>query len=91
MADCKYLQDEMCVNDQCPMCADYCPVPNTPGVCKHEERPGCPGECGRWIVRHEGMNNWAECSECGAAGNPHWKLCPECETKMGWIEFIANQ
>lgn len=36
--DCKYNHDEFCVNDECPMCADYCPVPNDPGVCKYEER-----------------------------------------------------
>lgn len=35
---CKYCKDEFCVNDQCPMRADYCPVPDIPGVCKHEER-----------------------------------------------------
>ena len=22
----------------CPSCADYCPVPDTPDVCKYEER-----------------------------------------------------
>jgi len=38
MADCKWMQDEICVNDQCPMCADYCPVADIEGVCKHEER-----------------------------------------------------
>lgn len=38
MADCKWCQDEFCVNDLCPMCADYCPVPNDPGVCRWEER-----------------------------------------------------
>ena len=35
---CKYCQNEFCVNAQSPMRADYCPVPNIPGVCKHEER-----------------------------------------------------
>lgn len=40
MADCKWMQDEMCVNDQCPLCADYCPVPDVEGVCRHEERKG---------------------------------------------------
>lgn len=34
---CKYNQDEFCTNDQCPMCADYCPVPDIDGVCKYEE------------------------------------------------------
>lgn len=36
--ECKYNQDEFCTNDQCPMCADYCPVPDIEGVCKYEER-----------------------------------------------------
>lgn len=36
--ECKYNQDEFCTNDQCPMCADYCPVPDYEGVCKYEER-----------------------------------------------------
>lgn len=30
--------NEICVNDKCPMCADYCPVPDTEDVCKWEER-----------------------------------------------------
>ena len=36
--ECKYCHDEICVNDQSPMRADYCPVPYIPEVCKHEER-----------------------------------------------------
>ena len=36
--ECKYNQDEFCTNDQCPMRGDYCPVPDTGGVCKYEER-----------------------------------------------------
>ena len=35
---CKYCYSEFCTNDRCPMCADYCPVPDTEGVCKYEER-----------------------------------------------------
>lgn len=45
---CKYCKDEICVNDQCPMRADYCPVPDMPGVCRHEERVDAtmsPKEC----------------------------------------------
>jgi hypothetical protein len=46
---CKYCKDEICVNAACPMRADYCPVPDTPGVCKHEERletpPLTPQQC----------------------------------------------
>lgn len=36
--DCKWMQDEICVNADCPMCADYCPVADNPGVCRFEER-----------------------------------------------------
>jgi len=35
---CKWCFDEFCVNDACPMCADYCPVVDNPGVCRYEER-----------------------------------------------------
>lgn len=28
----------ICVNPDCQMCADVCPVPDTEGVCKFEER-----------------------------------------------------
>ena len=39
MPDCKYCQgDEVCVNYNCPMCCDFCPVPDIPGVCRFEER-----------------------------------------------------
>ena len=38
MPDCKWMQDEVCVNADCPMRADFCPVPDIPGVCRFEER-----------------------------------------------------
>lgn len=31
MTKCKWEQDEVCVNADCPMCADFCPVIDTPG------------------------------------------------------------
>lgn len=37
--ECKYCQDEVCVNADCPLVADFCPVVDTPNVCKFEERP----------------------------------------------------
>ena len=36
--ECKYNQDEFCTHLDCPMCADYCPVPDVDGVCQYEER-----------------------------------------------------
>lgn len=38
MSDCKWMKDEVCVNADCPMCCDYCPVVDVPGVCRFEER-----------------------------------------------------
>jgi hypothetical protein len=47
--ECIYNVDEFCTNDQCPMCADYCPVPNDEGVCRFEER-----EEDRWVLTPKG-------------------------------------
>ena len=38
MPDCNWCKDEICVNADCPMCCDYCPVPDTENVCRHEDR-----------------------------------------------------
>lgn len=38
MSECKWCKDEFCVNADCPMRADYCPVPDNEGVCRYEER-----------------------------------------------------
>ena len=38
--DCKWMQDEICVNADCPMRADFCPVVDVPGVCRFEDRSG---------------------------------------------------
>lgn len=38
MSKCKWEMDEVCVNADCPVCADFCPVINYPGVCRREER-----------------------------------------------------
>lgn len=38
---CRWMADtflEICTNADCPMCADGCPVPDTPGVCRYEDR-----------------------------------------------------
>ena len=35
---CNWCHNEMCVNDECPVRGDYCPVPDIPGLCRYEER-----------------------------------------------------
>lgn len=37
MSKCKWEMDEVCVNANCPACADFCPVVNYLGVCRFEE------------------------------------------------------
>ena len=37
---CKWMEDEVCVNSDCPAVADFCPVVNHPGVCRYEEMDG---------------------------------------------------
>lgn len=34
---CKWEQDEMCVNADCPLCADFC-IAAEPGVCRFDSR-----------------------------------------------------
>ena len=36
--ECKFCLDEVCVNADCPMVTDYCPVYDTENVCKWEDR-----------------------------------------------------
>lgn len=38
MTECKWMQDEICVNADCPVCCDYCPVADYEGVCRYEDR-----------------------------------------------------
>lgn len=33
---CKYCKDELCVNDQSPLCGDLCPVIDVHGLCRYE-------------------------------------------------------
>ena len=34
---CKWCYEEECTNASCPVCADFCPVVDYPGVCRFEE------------------------------------------------------
>lgn len=38
MNECEYCVDEICVNADCPMRADFCPVSDIHDVCKYEKR-----------------------------------------------------
>ncbi len=58
--DCKYCQDEICVNADCPMCADYCPVVDVPGVCRFEEREVTMAEIKNYLPDAEILAQLAE-------------------------------
>lgn len=65
MADCKCMQDEICVNADCPMYADYCPVPDTEGLCRFEDR----GDENAEYIERETI--YADFEKCNAE-NPKW-------------------
>lgn len=35
---CVYCREDICVNAECPLCGNSCPVPGKPGVCRFEDR-----------------------------------------------------
>lgn len=37
MNNCKWEQDEFCVNDKCPYVADFCPCSEFQEICKYYE------------------------------------------------------
>ena len=41
-----------------------------------------PKKTGHWIIHITSDDILAECSECRVCGNPNWKVCPVCETRM---------
>lgn len=50
MSRCKWMTNErepfdgLCLNDKCPMIADYCPLPEHAEFCMYSETPdGAPG------------------------------------------------
>jgi hypothetical protein len=69
-SECKWMKDEICVNADCPMCADFCPVADNPGVCRYEER--------------EDVTTMAErCVCCGDIIPEGRQVCPACEKRRG--------
>ena len=51
MSRCEYCIDEVCVNADCPMCADFCPVPDEDeGICRFEKRVTSTGKIKIYIA-----------------------------------------
>jgi hypothetical protein len=69
---CKWLQNEICVNWDCPAVADFCPVVDNPGVCRYEEMEE-KIEC--WQCQYLMFSDcYGECSKGNISGpvNPHF-------------------
>lgn len=83
--ECKYNQDEFCVNADCPMRGDYCPVPDIDGVCQYEDR-----EEERYILAPKGcfsvalLDNNVHLSD--DVLDAVWDDFVESMTKFGYIE-----
>lgn len=83
--ECKYNQDEFCTNPDCPMCGDYCPVPDVEDVCQYEERKE-----ERYVLTPKGcflaalLNNDIYLSD--DVVDAIWDDFVESMTKFGYIE-----
>ena len=58
--DCIYNTEDFCTHDQCPARGDFCPVPDTEGICQYEEREDIaykltPKGCLLLAVLHSGI------------------------------------
>ena len=83
--ECKYNQDEFCTNADCPMCGDYCPVPDIDGVCQYEDR-----EEERYVLSPKGcfiavLNDYHLYLDNDDYDNI-WESFSELMTKFGYVE-----
>lgn len=97
MSKCKWEQDEVCVNADCPLCADFCPVSDVPGVCRFEDRgtetkdPICTktnADCIRSMTDEELAHFWETrpdtCPPIGTLCSG--KNCYDC-----WLEWLKQE
>lgn len=73
MQTCKYMttweHGGICTNADCPKCAEDCPVPDTEGVCRYEDR-----EQEQKLIFVRGMAMPQTCGDCPLA---FWNLDDE--------------
>lgn len=90
MTECNWCKDEICVNADCPICCDYCPVPDTEGVCKFEDRSErhftvVEGRMKEYITKDRAKQ--FVCGHCN-------EVCSEkpCEPRdCDWMAFIDKE
>lgn len=92
--ECKYCDDYtgICTNDQCPMCADACPVPDVKGVCQFEERQETayvltPKGCASVALMDAKLIR----SSSDPAVDVFWSAFSELMEKFGYVETEAPE
>ena len=84
MTECNWCKDEICVNADCPICCDYCPVPDTEGVCKFEDRSErhftvVEGRMKEYIDREEALLAIKQAFEKGERPSLYIKCIPAAD------------
>lgn len=84
MTECNWCKDEICVNADCPICCDYCPVPDTEGVCKFEDRSErhftvAEGRMKEYIDREEALLAIKQAFEKGEGPSLYIKSIPAAD------------
>ena len=82
--ECKYNHDEFCTNDECPMCADCCPVPDIEGVCKYEEREEYYALTPKGCLATALLSVGVSLDDC--IFNDMWNDFVELMTELGYIQ-----
>ena len=88
---CKWLQDEICVNSDCPAVADFCPVVNHPGMCRYEEMNENKIEC--WQCQYIDKETFKKsveeryCKPCKAAKKDY----NGCRCRACWVDDMLDE
>ena len=100
MTECNWCKDEICVNADCPICCDYCPVPDTEGVCKFEDRSErhftvVEGRMKEYIEREALLHKirWASSAEeavMSVRRIPAADVTPVRHGRWRWVAYDAN-
>ena len=95
---CKWLSDDfsqVCVNGNCPVCADFCPVTNFPEICKFAEFEGqkrTNGDKIRGMTDEELFHLFTDANgvfTCPSDGNCIYEDCSECWER--WLQKEAEE
>ena len=92
--ECKFCDDftGICTNGECPMCADTCPVPDTEGICKYEQREEraymlTPKGCATVALMDTGLAKNAD----DPVIDEFWKIFSDLMTKCGYAPDEEEQ